>query len=110
MKRVDRAYALVPSANCKGLCQESCGPIVASFAEESRILERHRAVIDFDKATLTCNQLKDGKCAIYADRPLLCRMWGVVEKMPCLFGCDAPTMPKKDERKAFELIYGKEPQ
>ncbi len=99
---------MVPSANCKGLCAESCGPIVPSFAEDMRIMERHNVSIDFDKTTLTCSLLKDGKCSIYEDRPLLCRLWGVVEKMPCVFGCETPTMSKKAEDKAFGLVYGKE--
>jgi len=107
VNRLDRAYALVPSANCKGLCQESCGPIVPSFAEAARIKERHGKVVDFDRKTLRCTLLVNGKCSVYADRPLLCRLFGVVEKMPCTFGCDAPTMTRKQEKQAFELVYGK---
>jgi Fe-S-cluster containining protein len=28
-----------------------------------------------------------GRCSVYADRPLLCRIWGVVESLPCQWGC-----------------------
>jgi len=107
MNRLDRAYSLVPSANCKGLCRESCGPVLASLEERQRIMERHRLELGFDPKTLTCHLLFNGKCTVYEDRPLLCRLWGVAEKMPCTFGCDAPVMPRKDEKKAMELVYGR---
>jgi hypothetical protein len=28
-----------------------------------------------------------GRCRIYSDRPMVCRLWGVVESMPCPYGC-----------------------
>jgi hypothetical protein len=28
-----------------------------------------------------------GTCGAYALRPAVCRLWGVVEAMPCPFGC-----------------------
>ena len=31
--------------------------------------------------------LKDNKCSIYDKRPLICRLYGVVENMKCRFGC-----------------------
>ena len=34
---------------------------------------------------LTCPMLKDNKCSIYHKRPLICRLYGVVENMKCLF-------------------------
>ena len=108
MNKLERAYAMVPDANCKGLCQDCCGPVIPSFAEESRIKERHGVEVAHDKATLTCTLLHEGRCDIYADRPLLCRLWGVVQKMPCPFGCapDDGVMKRRDERKALALVYG----
>lgn len=109
MNRLDRAYSMVPNANCKGLCQEACGPIVPSLAEEARVRARYGVVIDFDRKTLGCTLLHDGRCGIYADRPLLCRLFGAVEKMPCPFGCapDSGSMKQGAEKKALELVYGK---
>ncbi len=109
MNKLDRAYAMVPDVQCKGLCQECCGPVVASFAEEDRLRDRHGATIDFDKTTLTCTLLVQGRCSVYADRPLLCRVWGSVEKMQCPHGCvpAAGLMKPRDERKVTELVYGK---
>jgi hypothetical protein len=37
---------------------------------------------------LTCSALDGvGRCSVYEERPLLCRLWGAVEKMTCQFGC-----------------------
>jgi len=36
---------------------------------------------------LTCPALVNGLCSVYAVRPLICRLWGVVREMACPFGC-----------------------
>jgi hypothetical protein len=37
--------------------------------------------------TVDCPLLRQGRCTVYAVRPLICRLWGVVESMPCPWGC-----------------------
>ena len=38
---VTRIYALItPTSECQGLCQEACGPVLMSAAEERRIIQR----------------------------------------------------------------------
>jgi len=107
MNRLDRAYAMVPVIECRGLCVDSCGPVIPSTAEAERIARRHHTEVDFNRTTYSCTLLKDGQCSIYADRPLLCRLWGVVPKMPCVFGCSPirGMMSAKDEHKAWKLVY-----
>ena len=34
-----------------------------------------------------CPKLKDGCCTVYDRRPLICRLWGIDEAMPCEHGC-----------------------
>jgi Fe-S-cluster containining protein len=34
-----------------------------------------------------CPYLEDERCSVYEVRPLICRLWGVVDSMPCLWGC-----------------------
>jgi Fe-S-cluster containining protein len=48
----------------------------------------------FDKET--------GKCTVYEVRPLVCRLFGMVKKMKCKYGCK----PSKwlSDRKAFKLM------
>lgn len=85
--QVRAVWAQVPDVGCKGLCGESCGPIACSSAEE-RLLDRRGVALDFNRTTLDCNQLDGfGRCSIYADRPLVCRLWGAVPEMPCVWGC-----------------------
>lgn len=81
-------YALLPRLECRGLCAESCGPIGMTTLEARRI-ERltGRALPMLDDETLVCPFLANRRCGIYPVRPLLCRLWGLVETMPCPFGC-----------------------
>lgn len=53
--------------------------------------------------TLTCPLLNpDGKCSVYADRPAICRIWGVVKEMRCPFGCKPKRWMTKAE--SFEIL------
>ena len=36
---------------------------------------------------LACPLLRHGRCTVYAQRPLVCRLWGVTESMECPHGC-----------------------
>ena len=49
-----------------------------------------------------CQALVNKKCSIYIDRPLVCRLYGVVKKMRCEHGCK--TARWLGEKKARELI------
>lgn len=91
-------YARVPRINCKGLCFECCGPIHA-HAEEVKIMERKSGLdLAFDGKTGQCSLLNNqNQCAVYRDRPLVCRLWGVVEDMPCPHGCQPERMLTKME-------------
>lgn len=102
---VEQIYNLVPHLDCKGKCQESCGPIdmsdrekaiIKEFCEKNNIpyfdippLTVERYIRDLAKTDkeLVCPFLKDDKCSIYSVRPLICRLWGTIEAMPCLWGC-----------------------
>jgi Fe-S-cluster containining protein len=37
--------------------------------------------------SLTCPYLEEERCTVYEVRPLICRLWGLVESMPCPWGC-----------------------
>ncbi len=37
--------------------------------------------------TTTCPLLKRGRCTVYRQRPMVCRLWGCVASMPCPWGC-----------------------
>lgn len=83
---LQKIYASIPEIPCKGLCQQSCGPIAMSPRE-------HEAMIAIAGAPLPPTSLRcpflnpDGKCSVYAARPVICRLWGAVKAMRCPFGC-----------------------
>jgi len=84
---LDEIYAELPRLDCQGKCAESCGPILMTPLEEERILERTGRRVNFGP-DLTCNMLTSlERCAVYDIRPTICRLWGLVESMPCPWGC-----------------------
>lgn len=92
---LERIYRAVPTVECRGLCAQSCGPIDMSDAERNRIeargvtMPKREQLMDniIERGTCDCPALVDERCSIYDDRPLICRLWGAVESMPCPHGC-----------------------
>ena len=82
-------YAELPQLKCKRLCQRACGPVFWSEVENDAISEHVHGKFLKGDASLTCPYLDKptGDCTIYAVRPLLCRLWGLVPKMACPWGC-----------------------
>lgn len=92
---LERIYRAVPTVECKGLCAESCGPIGMSVEERRRITARGITIPEPEQALadlaagrdVTCPALVNDRCTCYGDRPLICRLWGAVQSMPCPHGC-----------------------
>lgn len=90
-RRMRAIYRQVPDAGCKGLCQDYCGPL-AAFAPELRVLSERsglRLAVGSHATGGDCPLLHDGKCSQYTDRPLVCRLWGATDALPCPHGCRA---------------------
>lgn len=79
-------YAKIPNIVCRGLCHGSCGPVPATHDEIAAIEQRSIHVYGVTKDS-TCTMLAAGRCTVYEDRPLLCRLWGVIPSMACPWGC-----------------------
>lgn len=111
--KLDKIYRKLPKLNCKGLCTESCSLIKVGALERNRITKltgsdpfiKDRDILDYVKTnppeSWTCKLLKAGKCTVYHVRPLICRLFGLVEKMKCPFGCVPERWLSDDEAKAF---------
>lgn len=106
------AYASLPKIDCQRKCQIFCGPIAMTKAELDAarklapVAAKH--TIDgyfqpeYDPVTLTCSLLTPtGSCGIYAARPGICRLFGLVKKLPCLHGCEPERWLTDDEAQAF---------
>ena len=82
---LDALYAEIPEVECKGFCADSCGPFPPYPAELQRLLYEVGSAPSVEH--WTCPLLVNGRCRAHAIRPLLCRLWGVVDGMPCEWGC-----------------------
>lgn len=98
--KLNKMYRKLPKLNCKGECVQSCSAIKVGDIERERITKflgydpfiPEDGLIDFLKSNpiekWSCNLLKEGKCSVYHMRPLICRLFGLVKKMQCPFGCE----------------------
>lgn len=100
-RALDALYAELPTIDCQGLCSSSCGPIEMVEPEWRRIQLRlgrtPRAI------STTCPMLVRERCSVYALRPLICRLWGVVVRMPCPWGCE-PSPRYLTTRESFQML------
>lgn len=71
---LDAIYAELPTIECQGHCQESCGPFPPFPAEQDRLLYQYGRSPGIEH--WTCPLLVAGRCRAYEIRPLLCRLWG----------------------------------
>jgi hypothetical protein len=88
LEELEAIYRRIPRVACRGMCQDSCGPLGMTRLERSRIVKAAGCGTGADPATHTCNMLTpDGRCGVYAVRPAVCRLWGATEYLPCPHGC-----------------------
>jgi hypothetical protein len=103
-QRLALLYKRLPKVQCQGKCQEACGPIACSSAE-AEIMRRHSGQpLSFDARTGRCSYLNDaGRCSVYPVRPLVCRVFGASQKLPCVWGCKpaAPLLSELEEGALF---------
>jgi Fe-S-cluster containining protein len=115
-------YDRIPKIECKGHCgrdrhETCCGPIACTWLE-AELLEAYNGTTtawddlggNYVKMDITalfpmmiCPHLSvSGRCNAYAVRPLICRLWGVVEKLKCPWGCQ----PERylTEKESFTLL------
>jgi hypothetical protein len=91
-RAIERVWAKVPPMECKGLCHDSCGPIAMSRLEWDLLREaggeKVAPFLGADGRPSRCPYLTpENRCSVYEVRPLICRLWGASEVMPCPNGC-----------------------
>lgn len=90
-------YDGLPSLDCKQLCQASCHDVPVLTAERDSL---------GDLGQDRCPRLDDaGQCTVHDARPLMCRLWGVVENMRCPYGCEPSRLLSMPEARAL-LVAG----
>jgi Fe-S-cluster containining protein len=90
-------YAQIPSFECKKGCCDCCGPVPFSKWEWEQVEDKRKAT------SLDCPYAVNGRCDIYEQRPLICRLYGTVQKMKCPYGCKPEAyLSKESEIKIME--------
>ncbi len=98
---------------CEGICCGVC-PIPSLTFEKHKAQVQRRIIrviplgvfvvpITEDNA---CVFLKaDKRCGIYEDRPIICKMYGEIDELPCAFiNKDGVVRTKEDREKTIQLI------
>lgn len=89
-RTLDDLYAIVPQPiDCTGECWDSCGPIGYSVEEGERMnaIGQRPPNAHEPRERMMCSALTDDhRCSVYNARPMICRVWGVSDAMPCPHG------------------------
>jgi len=67
-------------------CGDCCGPVPANDDEYAKIKAysaEHGIKANLDNPGLQCPYLSVGECLVYPVRPLICRVYGYIETLPC---------------------------
>jgi hypothetical protein len=89
---LDAVYAELPDVRCAGKCSGACGPVPMTELERDRIaaagVRIPARVQRRGPGALNCPALNAfQRCSVYEVRPTMCRLWGVTQSLPCVFGC-----------------------
>ena len=108
LEQLKEIYDSLPRLECKGLCVDDCSKIRLSAVERALIQTATGAVPKFDTVVSkarNCPCLVDGRCSIYDVRPLVCRLYGMVDPAAghvlCRFGCKPERYLSYDEAQAL---------
>lgn len=82
-RRIDELRRRIPTFVCVVGCHDCCGPVTASSEEMARLPVKSEAEHDRALAELSCPHLGARGCEVYAERPLICRLFGTTPRLPC---------------------------
>lgn len=115
--QLDAVYEQIPDAGCRGLCVIGCTSMAMTPLEQRRIAERHGVELPLATAPHGSPMLAPGQvnadhcpaldqrglCTVYADRPLVCRLFGSADGLECPFGCvpAGGRLPRTTARRLF---------
>lgn len=112
MSALDAIYARIPKVEgCRTGCNDCCGPVPVTKAEAAKISSPmllqdspFGKLLPSKGDCLTCAFSSPLGCTIYANRPLVCRLFGAVDhpRMTCPHGAKAKHL--LTEAQSQELI------
>jgi uncharacterized protein len=62
---------------------------------------------DFAMANLSCPHLGDSGCQVYAERPMICRLFGTTPRLPCPNGLRPEVMIDARIERRMHLFFAK---
>jgi len=95
----------IPSFECKPGCHDCCGPVTTSSEEMARLPVKSDAQHAAALADLSCPHLGEHGCQVYAERPLICRLFGTTPRLACPNGMRPEVMiDPKIERQIYRYF------
>jgi len=82
-RQVDELRKRIPTFTCIVGCHDCCGPVTASSEEMARLPIRTEAEHAAALANWSCPHLGSNGCEAYAERPLICRLFGTTPRLLC---------------------------
>ncbi|MHB1678109.1 MAG: YkgJ family cysteine cluster protein [Sulfuriferula sp.] len=81
--KIRHLRANIPSFECEPGCHDCCGPVTTSSEEMARLPVKSDEEHEIALANLSCPHLDDKGCQVYAERPLICRLFGTTPRLSC---------------------------
>lgn len=73
----------IPTFECVPGCHDCCGPVTASSEEMACLPYKSNAEHAAALEALSCPHLGEKGCQVYAERPLICRLFGTTPRLAC---------------------------
>lgn len=104
-RKLEELRQRIPSFTCIVGCHDCCGPVTASSEELARLPTKTQAQHDAALAAFDCPYLGKQGCEVYADRPLICRLFGTTPRLLCPNGQRPVYMiDKRTEQEIHEFL------
>lgn len=89
----------IPGFKCEPGCSDCCGVVPFSKWEWGQITDKRKA------ESLSCPYITKEGCAIYSQRPIMCRLFGTVPEMLCPYGNRPVKMLSSNKGRELLMIY-----
>ena len=97
----------IPTFTCKPGCSDCCGPVTASSFEVARLPRKSEKDHDEALADFRCPHLGENGCEVYAERPLICRLFGTTPTLPCPNACGPSKMIDPAAERQIHAFHAK---
>lgn len=95
----------IPAFECVPGCHDCCGPVTTSSEEMSRLPVKSAAEHETALAELSCPHLGGQGCQVYAERPLICRLFGTTPRLACPRGRRPTVMIDPDLERRIQRFF-----